>query len=74
LLCRREFTNGDASASFLIFENCLIELAHAFFVSGAESGDAVLRLNFFDIEAQTLDTRGLEEVVDLQGRSQGPRR
>jgi hypothetical protein len=40
-------------------------------VSGAESGDAVLRLNFFDIEAQTLDTRGLEEVVDLQGVAKG---
>jgi hypothetical protein len=40
-------------------------------VSGAESGDAVLRLNFFDIEAQTLDTRGLEEAVDLQGVAKG---
>ena len=71
MLCGREFTNGDASASFLIFKDGLIELAHAFFVSGAKSGNPVLRLNFFDIEAQTLDTCGLEKVVDLLGVTKG---
>src|SRR4029077_5857330 len=65
LFCCREFMNGDASAPLLIFEDRLIERAHAFFVSGTKSGDSVLHLDFFDIEAQALDTGRLQEVVDF---------
>ena len=67
LFCCREFTNRDASALFLIFEDSLIERADAFFVRAAQGRDGVLCLNFFDIEAQALDTRTLEEVVDFLG-------
>jgi hypothetical protein len=71
LLGCREFTNRDPSVLFLICEDRLVEVADAFFVPGAKSGDAVVRLNFFDIEAEALDPRILEEVVDLLGVAKG---
>jgi hypothetical protein len=66
-----EFTNRDASRLFLIFEDCLVKVVDPFFVTDAKSGDAVLRLDFFDIKAETLDTRILEEVIDLLGVTKG---
>lgn len=36
-------------------------------MSGVECGHGVVRLDFFDIEAEPLDPRALEEIIDLLG-------
>jgi hypothetical protein len=66
-----EFTDRDASAPFLTFKDHFIEFADPPVMLGAEGGDSMVCLNFFDIESRPLDADRLEKVIDLLGMAKG---